>query len=47
MDLLEDFERQYPPRCLAKGETVEEHLRYAGKVELVSELRRYIERDDE
>lgn len=36
MDRLEEL---YPPRCLARTDTVEDHLRYAGMVELVANLR--------
>ena len=37
--LLEYLEKQYPPRCLQATETVEEHLRYAGMVDLVADMR--------
>lgn len=37
--LIEWLEREFPPRCLGTAETVEDHLRYAGKVELVQSLR--------
>lgn len=33
------LEEAFPPRCLAPRETVEDHLRYAGKVELIAFLR--------
>lgn len=33
------LEDQFPPRCLGTRETVEDHLRYAGKVDLVAGLR--------
>lgn len=33
------LERLYPPRCLGPHEQVEDHLRYAGKSELVATLR--------
>ncbi|RWP84740.1 MAG: hypothetical protein EOR11_19970 [Mesorhizobium sp.] len=36
---IEELETQFPPRCLGRGESVEEHLRYAGKVELVEMFR--------
>lgn len=36
---LERLEELYPHRCLGRMDTVEEHLRYAGMVELVDNLR--------
>lgn len=36
---LEQLEALYPPRCLDRSETAEDHLRYAGAVELVQRLR--------
>lgn len=36
---LERLERLFPPRCLGRMDTTEEHLRYAGMVELVENLR--------
>ncbi|WP_269929950.1 hypothetical protein [Aminobacter sp. HY435] len=36
---IERLERLYPPRCLGRADTVEEHLRYAGMVEFVANLR--------
>jgi hypothetical protein len=33
---LEDL---FPARCLRQNETVEDHLRYAGKVELIASMR--------
>lgn len=36
---LEALEGLFPPLCLGRGESVEDHLRYAGKVELVEMLR--------
>lgn len=36
---LEALEELFPPRCLERGESAEDHLRYAGKVELVGMLR--------
>lgn len=33
------LEAFYPPRCLMRNEAVEDHLRYSGKVELVTGLR--------
>lgn len=38
-DLLRWLERNYKPRCLGEQEAVEDHLRYAGKVDLVEQLR--------
>lgn len=37
--LLALLEVQYPPRCRRPGESELEHERYAGKVDLVAELR--------
>lgn len=37
--LLEELERHNPPRCMKAGEDLNSHLRYAGRVELVTELR--------
>ena len=37
--LLAWLEAHYPARCLGPRETVEDHLRYAGKVELIATLR--------
>lgn len=36
---LEALEALFPPRCLGRGESAEDHLRYAGKAELVEMLR--------
>lgn len=33
------LEKLYPPRTLGRSESAEEHLRYAGKVELIEGLR--------
>ena len=41
-DQVEQLENKFPPRCLGKGESVEDHLRYAGKVELIALLRSFI-----
>lgn len=37
--LLDLLDQAVPPRCMARGETVEDHLRYAGQRELVESLR--------
>lgn len=37
--LLETLEAQYPARCRLPKETEREHERYAGKVELIAEIR--------
>lgn len=37
--LLRSLEEQYPPRCRLPNESELEHERYAGKVELITELR--------
>ncbi len=36
--LLSQLEEQYPPRCRLPDETERDHERYAGKVDLISEL---------
>ena len=36
------LEEMYPARCLATNESVEDHLRYAGKVELIARMRESI-----
>lgn len=36
---VERLEKLYPPRCIGRMENAEEHLRYAGMVELVANLR--------
>lgn len=38
-EALAELETLFPARCLGRNETAEEHLRYAGKVELVEWLR--------
>lgn len=38
-EAVEKLEEMFPARCLQRHETAEEHLRYAGKVELVGMLR--------
>jgi len=42
--LLEQLEKQYPPRCRRPDETERDHERYAGKVELIMELRTRLDR---
>lgn len=37
--LLAELEVQYPARCRKAGEDELEHERYAGKVDLIAELR--------
>ncbi len=37
--LLADLEQHYPPRCKDPTETLEEHLIYAGQVQLITDLR--------
>jgi len=39
-DLLIELEVAYPPRCKDSQESLEEHARYAGQVELIQNLRR-------
>lgn len=42
-DLLRIMEAENPPRCMKPGESVEDHLRYAGRVELIAELKEWLE----
>ncbi len=42
-DLVVFLEELYPPRCLERHQTVEDHLRYAGMVELVADMRHHME----
>ncbi len=37
--LLEDLETHYPPRCKDPSESLEQHLHYAGQVQLIADLR--------
>lgn len=37
--LIEELEELYPAKCKEADETLEDHARYAGKVELVARLR--------
>lgn len=43
-EIVEHLEGLFPPRCLAPGEPVEDHLRYAGAAELVATMRAHHER---
>lgn len=38
-ELIEDLEEAFPPQCKDPNESLEQHARYAGRVELISELR--------
>lgn len=40
------LEELYPPRCLSRSETVEEHLRYCGMAELVANLRARLQSEE-
>lgn len=40
-DLLVFLEDLYPPRCLETLEKVEDHLRYAGVVDLLADMRHH------
>jgi hypothetical protein len=42
--LLEQLETQYPARCRQPDETERDHERYAGKVDLIHELRVRLDR---
>jgi hypothetical protein len=37
--VIDYYAAAYPPRCIRPGETLEDHLRYAGKVDLVEAMR--------
>lgn len=37
--LLKKLEAEYPARCMQIGETIEQHMFYAGKVDLIRRLR--------
>lgn len=39
---VEFLESRFPARCLAQHESVEDHLRYAGKVDLIAQLRDHV-----
>jgi hypothetical protein len=39
--LVEALEKQFPPRCKAPGESLEEHMHYSGSVYLISLLRQW------
>ncbi len=43
--LLAELETTYPARCRKPGECELEHERYAGKVDLIAELRRRLDKD--
>lgn len=38
-ELVAWLEQQFPPRCYEGKERIEDHLRYAGRVELVASMR--------
>lgn len=40
-DLIKDLEVKYPTRCIDPKETFEEHLRYAGAVDVVKFLKEW------
>ena len=42
--LLDQLEEQYPARCRLPDETERDHERYAGKVDLIKELRTRLDR---
>ena len=39
LEIIEDLEENYPPRCKSPDESLEEHARYAGQVALIEALR--------
>lgn len=46
LGLIEELEELYPPRCFGSDEDLHDHLRYAGKVELIARLRARFERTE-
>jgi hypothetical protein len=42
--LLIQLEEQYPPRCRRPDESERDHERYAGKVDLITEIRSRLDR---
>lgn len=42
--LIAQLEEQYPPRCRRPDESERDHERYAGKVDLITELRARLDR---
>ena len=44
VSLLSELETQYPARCRLADETERDHERYAGKVDLIHELRVRLDR---
>lgn len=36
------LEKMFPARCIETNETIEAHLRYAGKVDLIAQLREHV-----
>lgn len=44
--LLKRLKDGFPPRCMEAHESVEQHMRYAGKVELAQALLREFGKDD-
>lgn len=34
-DLVKDLDKRYPERCIDKGESFEDHLRYAGARDVI------------
>lgn len=43
LDLLVELEADYAPACMRENDSVTTHHRYAGKVELIQDLRRRLE----
>jgi hypothetical protein len=42
-DLIDELVKRWPPRCIQRGETLEDHLRYAAVVEFVQSLKASLE----
>lgn len=46
-DLVDWLKKTFPPSCMTPTETIEDHLRRAGKVELAQTLIRFGSKDQE
>lgn len=44
VDLISELDRAYPPRCIAPSESPEAAHRYAGRRELIDELKTHLRR---
>jgi len=39
-ELIAELELAYPPACIGPQDSLNDHLRYAGRVDLIQDLRR-------